>query len=103
MQKRALKTIFGYNKCYSDILKENSQETLFDRRKKMFDKFAQKTSKNPRYAEWFPPTRTNPHNTRNTDPFLEEYARTDRYKHSPVFEMRSRLNKIHRDTTKSAA
>ena len=81
---------------YSELLEKSGLETLEIRRRRNFDKFALKTEKNQRYKHWFP-RNTNNFNTRNNLPFKEEIARTERYKNSPVFLMRKRLNEIHQD------
>ena len=94
LQARALKVIYGWNMSYRKILEISGQETLENRRKNTFDRFAQKTLKNPRYKDWFPLVHDSGHDTRNECTFLEEFAKTERYKNSPVFLMRRRLNEM---------
>ena len=53
-----------------------------------------KTSKNNRFSHWFPPAHSTGHNTRNKNTYHEEIPRTERYKNSPVFYMRRRMNTI---------
>ena len=92
VQKRALRTIYGYEKNYEELLQESGLELLEERRKKNFAKFAEKTLKNPRYSQrWFPQrelVRVN----RHTSPYLEEKANGNRLFCSPIFAMRRHLN-----------
>ena len=93
LQSRALKSIYGWNKSYETVLELSGLDTLKERREKLVDSFAQKTSRNPRYNDtWFPKLEQTEHDTRNKLTYREEYARTERYKNSPVFYMRRRLN-----------
>ena len=71
VQKRCLRAIFGYELDYPQLLKLSGLETLQDRRQTAFEKFAQKTSKNPRY--WFP-LRVTLRETRQNRPYLEQFA-----------------------------
>ena len=87
LQARALKTIYGWDLSYAKILEITGQQTLEERRKNNFDNFTIKTSKNPKYKSWFPLLNDTGHNTRTTNTYLEEYARTECYKNSPVFAM----------------
>ena len=95
LQSRALKTIYGWNHSYQELLEMSGLDTLEERRNKIFDEFARKSARNPRFAHWFPPSNTTGHDTRIKKPYLEEHARTERYKKSPVFKMRERLNAMN--------
>ena len=95
LQMKALKTIYGWNRSYSDLLAASGLETLENRRKKLVDNFAVKTSKNNRFSHWFPSAHPTGHNTRSTRPYLEEFSRTERLKNSPVYYMRRRLNDLN--------
>lgn len=93
LQTRALKTVFGWDKSYSSVLELAHLPTLEDRRNEIFKNFALKTAADPRFVHWFPKISETGHNTRNTYKYAEEYARTDRYFNSPVFNMRRLLNR----------
>ena len=101
MQAKALKIIYGWNLSYETILNLTGQETLEERRKRNFDKFAIKSQKNRRYESWFPKSRDTGHDTRNIVPYQEEFARTERFRNSPVFAMRKRLNEIEGTTNQT--
>ena len=75
-------------------------ETLEKRRIGLVDSFAKKTSKNPRYSAWFPRVAPTDHNIRERLTYQEEFARTERYKNSPVFYMRRRLNWLETEQKK---
>ena len=94
LQMKSLKTIFGWDKSYSDLLDLAGIETLKRRREKLVDNFAIKSSRNPRFDSWFPKAMPTGHNTRLNLPFQEEHARTKRYMNSPLFHMRRRLNQM---------
>ena len=91
VQRRALKTIYGYDKNYDQLLQEAGIERLQKRREDALLRFAQKTSKNPKYASWFPLKQAT-RQTRHTTPYLEEFARGNRLYNSPLFAMRRALN-----------
>ena len=90
-QTLALKNIFGVEKSAEKLRKEAGIETLFSRREKEARKFAEKTSKNPRFLDWFP-KRSVGRSTRSQRPFLEKNVRTDCYKKSPLNYMKKALN-----------
>ena len=98
LQAKSLKTIFGWNNSYEKVLQMSGLETLETRRQKIFENFAKKTAVNPRFADWFPPAADTGYNTRQLKPYHEEYARTERYKNSPLFAMRRRLNEMTEET-----
>ena len=91
VQKRCLKIMFGYKKNYQELLEESGLETLQARRTKALLKFAQKTSKNELYKDYFPLNESTTV-TRNPKIFKEMFARTDRLYNSPIFAMRRALN-----------
>ena len=99
LQTVALKTVFGWNYTYDEVLALAGVEKLSDRRKKLFDSFAQKVAKNPRFAHWLPRQVNTGHNTRNDKMYQEEFSRTERYKNSPVFQIRRRLNQMSTDAS----
>ena len=92
LQKKALKTIYGWDVSYADLLEISGLSTLKERREEIVDRFAQKTAKDTRFQHWFPRAPSTGHDTRQGPRYLEEFARTERLKNSPVFYMRRRLN-----------
>ena len=90
LQAQALKAIYGYEHSYT-LLEKTGLSTLQQRRDMRSDKFVAKCLANPRLSGWFEP---NPaaRTTRNTMPFKESRARTQRLYNSPLFHMRRRLN-----------
>ena len=92
LQARALRTIYGWDLSYSKARERAGIGTLEERREKITDEFAMKASRNNRLSRWFPTAEQTGHDTRNSPRYKEEYARTDRYRNSPIFYMRRRLN-----------
>ena len=86
---------------YDNALALLERETLEARRIKLCKKFARKTLKNPRYANWFYPankesspnikTRGHKRTTFNLKPV---HARTDRFEKSPIPYMTMLLNSL---------
>ena len=92
LQATALMYIFGYGPSYAKMLEAAGIETLRSRRIALCDKFASKCLANPRFSErWFPEARRG-RSTRQKSQYLEEFARCERLKNSPIFYMRRRLN-----------
>ena len=77
LQAQALKAIYGYEHSYRSLLEKTGLSTLQQRRDMRSDKFVSKCLANPRLAGWFEP---NPaaRTTRNSKPFKESRARTQR-------------------------
>ena len=70
----------------------SSAERLETRREKNMKRFAEKTLKNPRYADkWFP-KRDLVHTNRDSNIYTEEFAAGNRLYNSPLFAMRRLLN-----------
>ena len=91
-QSHALKLIFGPNISAAKMCEKAGIPTLRQRRTDAVDKFAEKCLSNKRFCKWFPlrlPGRTG---NRGGERYLEEHARCDRLKNSPIFYMRRRLN-----------
>ena len=85
IKKRALPTIYGYDLTYQQLLEISGLPRLEERREKAFARFAEKTSKNPKYSpSWFP-LRNNNRTTRSNNPYLEEIAVGNRLYKSPLF------------------
>ena len=91
IQKRTLKSIYGYELNYEELLQRSGLPRLGERRSGAFSKFAKKTSENPKYKHWFP-LREQQRQTRSNNPYLEERATGDRLYKSPLFAMRRELN-----------
>ena len=73
------------------MLELSGLETLRNRRIMLTDKFATKCINNPRFSGWFPET-SGRRSARRKDIYLEQYARCERLRNSPIFYMRRRLN-----------
>ena len=93
LQDHALKTIFGVGKSARTLRGEARITTLRERREELVSKFAHKCANDPAFDHWFPKRETT-RNTRNknTETYLEEKARCDRLKNSPIFYFRRILN-----------
>lgn len=89
LQQQYLKIVWGYTESYSKLLKKSGMNRLDERREGLCDKFAVKSLKG-KYGRWFPRRATS--RARVTRPFLEEMARCDRLKNSPIYYYRKRLN-----------
>ena len=90
-QAHALRCIYGKGISYQKMREMAQVTTLRQRRIELCDSFSRKCLGNPRFAGWFP-LRASVRASRNPEKFLEEPARCDRLKNSPVFFMRRRLN-----------
>ena len=66
-------------------------ETLRSRRIGICDKFARKCIAG-KFGHWFPEKARVRARSRAGDTYLEEYARCDRLKNTPIFYMRRRMN-----------
>lgn len=88
IQKRCLRSIFGFDKTYAELLEEANLDTLEERRIK---KFAEKSSKNPQFAHWFPKN-YNRTSQRSGKIYEECFAKSDRLYFSPLYTMRRILN-----------
>ena len=92
-QKRACKIVFGWDTSYETLVAENRVERLEERREKLVINFAKKTAEMKRFETWFPRRNYNGISLRRENKFEEFYARTERYRKSPLFYMRRELNK----------
>ena len=91
VQKQCLKIMYGYNKCYNDLLIESGLETLHDRRQKLLQSFAVKLSKNKNYDSLLPLNESRL-SARNPKVYKELYTKTDRLYSSPLYTIRRILN-----------
>ena len=78
LQKKALKTVYGCNKNYEDILQESGIQPLQERRQKLFENFARKCAKDSRFSDWFSTPVQKEHDTRSNIKYVERKARTER-------------------------
>ena len=83
VQKQCLKIMYGYHKSYDELLEISGLEMLENRRKKLFEKFAEKMSENKNYSDFFPLNNCQRVN-RCTKIYKENHAKTDRLYRSPV-------------------
>ena len=54
VQKRACRIIFGYDKCYDEIIEEKILPSLQERREALTLNFARKCAASSRFGNWFP-------------------------------------------------
>ena len=93
LQNHALKCIFG--PLLGRKLRDLAGVTMLRRRREdLCDKFARKLVSNPQFAGWFPlkQTRASSRQTGKQEIYLEERARCDQLKNSPMHYFRRQLN-----------
>ena len=92
LQSQSLKVIYGFDKSYRQVLELSGLAKLSARREQAIEKFAVK-SKEGRFPHWFP---LNPSKRQNRTrlKYKEDYARCDRLKKTPIYEMRRVLNRL---------
>lgn len=90
-QNGALRCIFDPRLSAQALREASGLQTLRKRRIEHVDKFAQKCVLNPRFQHLFP-LNNRRRSARAGEKYLEEYARCDRLRNSPLFFMRRRLN-----------
>ena len=96
LQLRAMKIVYGNCVSYATVLNMTNLESLADRRDKAIQKFAIKTSLNPRFADkWFPKNDNTNHNTRHPKTYKEFTCKTARLYNSPLYHMRRVLNNLN--------
>jgi hypothetical protein len=91
LQYQSLKCIFGLQLSYRAVLEAANLQPLSERRELACEKFAKKCV-NGKYSHWFPLKQRRP-GLREQKIYLEQYARCDRLRNTPVFYMRRLLNK----------
>ena len=93
VQKSAFHIILGDQySSYRSALKALKSDTLFERRRKLCIKFANKSVKSPKFSKWFKPyvPRTP---LRNAKPnYCTVYSRLKRFEKSPISYLTSLLN-----------
>ena len=90
LQDHALKCIFGSDLSARRLRGLAELTTLRDRREQIIKKFALKCANDPAFDRWFP--RRVGRATRKKDIYLEEQARCERLKNSPIYYFRRILN-----------
>ena len=78
--------IYGPYVSYATMRQWADVTTLRERRVQMCDKFAKKCMGHKTFFAWFPLIPSNK-TQRNSEMCLEEYARCDRLRNSPIFFM----------------
>ena len=86
-----LRNIYGFYNSNRQLLELSKLKTLRERRQAATLKFAQKTAANERFAHWFK-KRTIKSRRSVPEEFVEQPARTDRRKNSPLYHYRRLLN-----------
>ena len=93
-QAAAMKLVFGPLVAYQTVIDHDKIGLHELRRKKLFENFANKSLANPCFKEkWFPLNNEIDFNLRKRNRFLEQHARTERYRKSPIQAMRRYLNR----------
>ena len=92
LQALALKSIFGYEYSYGQLLASTGLLSLKERRSNKLDKFAMK-ARTGKLAHWFP-LNQQARFIRGAKKYKETRAKTERLRNSPIFAMRRRLNAI---------
>ena len=94
LQNHALKCIFGSGLSGRKLREMAGVTTLRARREEITEKFAKKLASDPLFTHWFPlkMSRSSRRSTVTQEKYLEEKARCDRLKNSPLFYYRRVLN-----------
>ena len=90
-QTGALRAIFGYGLSARRLRQAANVQTLRERRIEQTDKFARKAAASQRFSHWFPKN-TARRSGRNSEVYVEKFAKCDRLMNSPLYYMRRRLN-----------
>ena len=91
IQKRCLRSIYGFKHDYEMLLQESGLRTLEERRELATVKFARKAAVNPQFKQWFLLNK-NRSTGRMSKTYKEKHASSDRLYNSPLFKMRRLLN-----------
>ena len=93
LQDHALKCIYGGEKSARKLRGIAGINTLRERREELCMKFSLKCARDPVFARWFPQrTSRRSGRTNGSEQYLEEKARCERMRNSPVFFFRRLLN-----------
>ena len=94
-QAYAMRVIFGPLVAYHTLIDNRKIELHEHRRKRLFEKFAQKAAANKNFAtKWFEPNHDPEHNLRRQEKYRVPFARTERYRNSPLLAMTKYLNTL---------
>ena len=97
LQANILRSILGTRRSYSTCLRISGLDTLEKRREFLFAKFADRIEKNVDFRKrWLPLAPVVPHDLRAQDKYIETKANCTRLQNSPIYRLRSLLNKLHR-------
>ena len=99
LQATALKTIWGWNKSYVEVLQLAGIPRLDERRSTAVTNFAKKASQSERYKAWFPLNLALEHSLRRRDKYATDFAHHERLRRAPIYAMRRRLNELERFKT----
>ena len=95
LQKTALKLCYGFHLHYAAILDDQELESLETRRVKAVKKFTAKIMTNQRFAgKWLERRAEVDTDIQRRRPFVEKKARTERYRRSPLMNIRRTANNI---------
>ena len=92
LQSSALRCIYGYEMSYKKMRELAQVTTLRQRRIEACDKFAQKCLSSRRFSGWFPLKLGGRASSRKRENYIEEHARCNRLRDTPIYYMRRRLN-----------
>ena len=95
LQKSVLRLCYGHFTSYAHICDEREVPTLEQRRMTAVRRFTSKAINNGRFASrWFVRREDAGINLRNRRPFIENAARTNRYRNSPLLLLQRTANDI---------
>ena len=93
LQSKTLKCIYGPKIPYAKMRQMADVPTLRQRCIDACDRFDEKCIDSPRFTKWFPLNDRERRSNRGAgEKYLEEFARCDRLKNSPIFYFRRRMN-----------
>ena len=93
VQKSAFCIILGQEyQSYRKALKQLEFETLHERRNKLCKGFSKKSQKHPKFTEWFKLNEKKSFTRTIPSRFCPVYARTERFKNSPISYLTNILN-----------
>ena len=92
LQSSALRCIYGYEMSYMKMRELAEVTTLRQRRIDACDRFSKKCLASTRFSSWFPRKTGGRSSSRRMEEFVEDFARCNRLRDTPLFYMRRRLN-----------
>ena len=95
LQKQAVRLCYGYDRPYAETCREKGTDPLRTRREKRIRRFTSKAMKNPKFRDrWFVLRPGVDMNLRTRRPYVENKARTERYKKSPLVNIQRVANDL---------